>query len=124
MPIGGGYPSLLSQGFDVRLVLILIIVSLVGPPAFAKSEPRRRECHRLTSQIARYEGDVERARERGDELWENATREHIGRLSERRVSRCPQFADDGAAARRWRQFGQMLGTAAKLAAKYFTMGAY
>ena len=106
----------------MRLVVIVIIVCLVGPPAFAKSEPRRRECHRLTSQITRYEGDVERARERGNELWENATLEHIERLSERRASRCSQYVeDDGASLRR---FGRMLGTAAKLAAKYFTMGAF
>ena len=98
----------------MRLVVIMIIVCLVGPPAFAKSEPRRRECHRLTSQIARYEGDVELARERGNELWENATLEHIERLSERRARRCSQYVkDDGAGLRR---FGQMLGKAAKLAA--------
>ena len=106
----------------MRLVVIMIVVCLVGPPAFAKSEPRRRECHRLTSQIARYEGDVERARERGNELWEDATLAHIERLSERRASRCPQYAEDKTAAMRMRQFGRMLGTAAKLAARYFTMG--
>ena len=108
----------------MRLVVFVIIMCFLAPPAFAKSEPRRRECHRLTSQIARYEGDVERARERGNELWENATLQHIERLSERRSSRCSQYAEDKAAAIRMRQFGQMLGKAAKLAAKYFTMGAF
>jgi hypothetical protein len=106
----------------VRLLVIAIIFCFLAPPAFARSEPRRRECHRLTSQIARYEGDVERARERGNELWENATLEHIERLSERRASRCSQYVkDDGAGLRR---FGRMLGKAAELAAKYFTMGAF
>ena len=111
----------------MRLVLILIIAALVGPPAFAASEPPRRECHRLTSQIARYEGDVKLAQERGNELWENATKQQIERLSERRLSRCPEYAEREAAAKvaaAWRRFGQMLGTAAKLAAKYFTMGAF
>lgn len=107
----------------MRLALILIIVSLVGPPAFAQSEPPRRECHRLTSQIARYEGDVKLAQERGNDLWENATRDQIQRLSERRASRCPQYADDGGAAA-MRRFVKMLATAAKLAAKYFTMGGF
>jgi len=106
----------------MRLVVIVIIVCLVGPPAFAKPEPQRRECHRLTSQIARYEGDVELARERGNELWEKATLQHIERLSERRVSRCPQYAEDKGAA--MREFARMLGTAAKLAARYFTMGGF
>ena len=104
----------------MRLVAIAIIVLLLGPPAFAKAKPQRRECHRLTSQIARYEGDVERARERGKELWERATLEHIERLSERRAQRCPQYAKDPGAA--LRRVGQMLSTAAKLAARYFTMG--
>jgi hypothetical protein len=108
----------------VRLVVFVIIMCLLGPPAFAKSEPRRRECHRLTSQITRYEGDVELARERGNELWENATLAHIDRLSQRRASRCSQYDEEKIAAMRMRQFGQMLGKAAKLAAKYFTMGAY
>ena len=106
----------------MRLAAIVIILCLVGPSAFAKSEPQRRECHRLTSQIARYEGDVKLAQERGNELWENATREQINRLSERRVSRCPQFAEDKGKA--MREFARMLSTAAKLAAKYFTMGAF
>ncbi len=104
----------------MRLAAIVILVLLLCPPAFAKAEPRRRECNRLTSQIARYEGDVERARERGNELWEKATLEHIERLSERRVNRCPQYAKDPSAA--LRRMGQMLGTAARLAASYFTMG--
>jgi hypothetical protein len=108
----------------VRLVVIAIILFFLAPPAFAKSEPRRRECHRLTSQIARYEGDVERARERGNELWENATLAQIERLSERRASRCPEYGEDKTAAMRMREFGQMLGKAAKLAARYFTMGAF
>ena len=104
----------------MRLGVILIIVCLVGPPALASAEPGRRECHRLTNQIARYEGDVERARERGNELWENATLQHIERLSERRVSRCPEYAKNNDAA--LRRFGRMLGVAAQLAARYFTMG--
>ena len=108
----------------MRLVVIVIISCFLAPPAFAKSEPRRRECHRLTSQIARYEGDVELARERGNELWESATLEHIERLSQRRAGRCSQYAEDKTAAMRMRQFGQMLGKAAKLAAKYFTSGAF
>jgi hypothetical protein len=104
----------------VRLAAIVIIVLLLGPPALAKTEPQRRECHRLTSQIARYEGDVELARERGNELWEKATLEQIERLSQRRVSRCPQYAKDPNAA--LRRVGRMLGTAARLAVSYFTWG--
>ena len=106
----------------MRLAVIVIILCLVGPPAFAKPESRRRECHRLTSQIDRYEGDVKLAQERGNELWENATKEHIERLSERRVSRCPQFAKDKGRA--MREFARLIKVAARAAAKYFTMGAF
>lgn len=112
----------------MRLLIIAVVLLLLGPPAFAKSEPRRRECHRLTSQIARYEGDVERAKERGNELWEEATLQQIERLSTRRAKRCPEYAEAENAARRaamkMRQFGQMLGSAAKAAAKYFTSGMF
>ena len=106
----------------MRLAAIVIILCLVGPSAFAKSEPQRRECHRLTSQIARYEGDVKLAQERGNELWENATKQQIDRLSERRVSRCPQYAEDKGRA--MREFARLIKVAAKAAAKYFTMGAF
>ncbi len=106
----------------MRLATIIIIVFLVAPPVLAKTEPQRRECHRLTNQIARYEGDVERARERDNELWENATLDHIERLSQRRASRCPQYSEENRAAMRMRRLGQFLGSAAQLAARYFTMG--
>lgn len=120
MPIGGVNSYAVSERCDVRLAAIVIIVFLVALPALAKPGPQRRECHRLTSQIARYEGDVDRARERGNELWENATLEHIDRLSDRRASRCPQYAEDKGAS--LRRLGRALGTAAALAARYFTMG--
>ena len=111
----------------MRLAAIAIILCLTSSPAFAKSEPLRRECNRLTSQIERYEGDVELAKERDNELWEDATKAQIARLSERRINRCPEYANEGAAAKAaeaWRKFGQMMTTAAQVAAKYFTMGAY
>jgi hypothetical protein len=110
----------------VRLAAIVLILCLAGP-AFAKQEPLRRECHRLNTQIARYQGDVKLAQERGNELWENATKQQIERLRDRRAKRCPGYEEREAAeaiAAAWRRFGQFLGTAAALAAKYFTMGAY
>ena len=106
----------------MRLAAIAIILCLVGVPSFAKSEPQRRECHRLTSQIERYEGDVKLAQERGNELWENATKQQIDRLSERRASRCPQYAEDKGKA--MREFARLIKVAARTAAKYFTMGAF
>ena len=106
----------------MRLAAIVIILCLVGSPAFAKSESRRGECNRLTNQIARYEGDVKLAQERGNELWEDATRAQIDRLSERRVNRCPQYAEDKGKA--MREFKRLIKVAAKAAAKYFTMGAF
>ena len=120
MPIGGVNSCVASEGCGMRLVAIMIIVFLVGPPALARTDPQPRECHRLTNQIARYEGDVERARQRENELWENATLKQIERLSQRRASRCPQYAEDKGVS--MRRLGRLIGTAAQLAARYFTMG--
>ncbi len=85
------------------------------------AEPHRRECVRLTKQIGRYMDDVERARDRDNELWENATLQQIDRLATRRARLCPQYAhkDDPTL----RRLAALLGSAAKLAARYFTFGA-
>ena len=104
-----------------RTLGILLLAVLLGAPAAAQPQPYRGECRRLTKQIARYVGDVERAQERGNELWEHATLQHIDRLASRRASLCPQYAQNRNDP--LRRLGRMLGAAASLAAKYFTFGA-
>ena len=87
----------------------------------------RGECRRLSNQIDHYEGTVlPMAIERGNRAWANATNAHIERLWHRRADLCPQYAAERTmlrrAAARVRQFNQMLATAARAAATYFTGG--
>lgn len=111
------------------LVVLLFVASLAAPAAgqtveqsFPMQMPHRAECIKLTKQLIRYAGDVERARERGNELWEEATMQHIGRLTVRRQELCPQIVAQEDPA--LRKIGQLLGLAAIAALKYFTWGAF
>jgi hypothetical protein len=89
-------------------------------PEIPDRMPHRRDCVRLTKQIARYVDDAELAHQRGNELWERATLQHIDRLAARRAELCPQLVQRDDSMER---LAALLGEAAKLAAKYFTMGA-
>jgi len=102
------------------LWICALALALLAAPAFGQAAKRpRRECVKLSQQIARYADDVERARQRDNELWEKATLDHIDRLAARRGELCPEYAQDDTMKR----VAELLGAAAKLAAKYFTMGA-
>jgi hypothetical protein len=105
--------------------LIAAVLCGAAPAGAAEPElparmPHRRECMRLTKQIARYVDDAERANAAGNELWERSTLQHIDRLAARRAHLCPQLVQRDRSMER---LAALLGEAAKLAAKYFTMGA-
>ena len=87
------------------------------PPAAGKGGYRG-ECRRITKQIAHYARVVDRARERKSELWEEHTLQHIGRLSERRVRLCPEYAKKSYG----KELVALLRLAAKVAVTVFTMG--
>lgn len=76
------------------------------------------DCKRLTRQIGHYARVADMARERDNELWEQHTMAHIGRLSERRQQLCPQYAQRPAGE----QLLKMLKNAAKIAMTLFTWG--
>ena len=78
----------------------------------------RGECRRMTRQIAHYADVVDMARARDNDLWAEATIQHIGRLTERRARLCPQYADTPAGE----QLMKLLRLAGKVALKMFTMG--
>lgn len=101
------------------LAILVLAVTCCAAPAFGQAQPQHRECVKLTNQIERYVGDVERARERDNELWERATLEHIDRLAQRRAQRCPEYAKDDETMKR---LAKLLRTAGRLALRYFTMG--
>jgi hypothetical protein len=108
------------MGMARGLAIAILLVAFAAPPAFAQAQPHRRECVKLTNQIERYAGDVQRARERGNELWENATIQHIERLADRRARLCPEYAKNDQTMK---QLAALLRTAGRMAVRYFTFGA-
>lgn len=103
-----------SAAFGLGLAL-LAAVPASAQYNQAPKEPR--ECRRITNQMERYADDIGRARERGNELWEASLVQHVNKLQERRVARCPQYAKDNSAAIFW---NKVITVAAKAAWKYFT----
>jgi len=105
---------------------LLLSAVLLALPAAADPLPPsayypHKDCRRLTRQIAHYADVADMARERNDDLWEQSTLDHIGRLSERRQRLCPQYADKPAGAE-LRKMLAMLRDAAKIAARLYTWG--
>ena len=79
------------------LVLACLLFAPLAMPAAAEPLPPtahypHRDCRRLTRQIAHYADVADMARARDNEVWEEHTIDHIGRLSERRAKLCPQYA--------------------------------
>jgi hypothetical protein len=104
-----------------RFVMVVLLIWLLPVGASAGA----RECRKLTNQISHYEGVVDMARSRGNDLWEAETRRHIGRLSDRRARMCPQYAQsDNAGVRLAKATARLASVAAKAAAHYFTFGWY
>jgi hypothetical protein len=101
----------------MRIAAAITLGLLLGAaPAAAQynQAPREpRECTRLTNQIQRYEGDIQR----GNDLWERAMEQQVERLDARRVERCPQYAKSNVGAK---LFAKAVDVAAKAAWKYFT----
>jgi tRNA splicing ligase len=89
-------------------------------PAAASAAGHQKECRRITRQIAYYEGVVDQAQERGNELWERATRDQIDRLDERRTSLCPEYAHKTLVV----DMREVVKTAGEIALKVFTFGTY
>jgi hypothetical protein len=78
------------------------------------------ECKRLTKQMARYKDVAKMAHERGDELWEASTKQHVKRLTERRARRCPELVQrEKEEQERAMKIARMIKKAAKAAATYF-----
>ena len=91
-------------------------VALAGSPA---------ECARLMRQIHHYQDMSDRAVERDSEMWEGRMDIQVELLKSQLLARCPDWANDDAAAREAaRQFAQFLKLAARVALTFFTMGAF
>jgi hypothetical protein len=107
-------------------IACLLLCAPLALPAAADPLPPsahypHKDCRRLTRQIARYAEVADMARERDNELWEEHTLAHIGRLSERRARLCPQYAKKPAGEELLKMLA-MLRDAAKIAARLYTWG--
>jgi hypothetical protein len=124
----GVYPNI------VLAIVVLLLATAMAIPASA-SKPLlagetgnyRGECRKLTKQIDHYERSVlPLAISRGNPKWERATKDQIGRLWHRRADLCPAYDRQrtllARAAEQVRQFNQMIATAAKGAAAFFSGG--
>lgn len=114
----------------LRVVLFAITVALAvsSLPSLALAGRDHPDCKRITKQITRYEGVVEMAEDRGNELWAKATQDHVTRLELRRANECPQYAEELRERSRMRWLAYETNRAFKSAAKgfmqYMSMGAY
>ncbi len=88
--------------------------------AAVRNERKPRSCKVIAKQIARYEGVVVMAQERGDERWEEGTRAHIARLTAQQQRRCPQDPGPSNAE----QAARLLRLAAVGFMKAMTFGAF
>ena len=99
-------------------IIVMLVVGLWAGPAMAQQKPHRRECIKLTQQIARYERDAGWAQDRGDDLWEQSNLNQVNRLSSRRERLCPEYRSPDYAA----QFAAFVDVAARVAVRYFLAG--
>lgn len=101
--------------------------SLLGlPPADEPDRPdvdpktiNVAQCRRIAKQISHFETVKDRAEDRDNVLWAKATQDHIDRLESQWWTKCDDGEDEFAKA-----FSRALKTAARVAVKYFTFGAY
>ena len=96
-----------------------------GPRAFTN----RQACRRMTKQINHFEKTVlVMAKDRGNDMWEQATENQISRLKHQRADKCPEYHKQRTVLARAKeqadQMKQMMAAAAKGAAKYFSGGAF
>ncbi len=100
----------------MRSLAILVLATMLLTPALASAQqkPHRRECIKLTQQIARYERDARWANDRGNDLWEDASLAKMDSLADRRARLCPEFREQNP----FRDLAIVVAKAAELALKY------
>jgi hypothetical protein len=94
------------------------MVCMIAGPLLAANTRNRGDCRRMTRQMARYDRDAKWADQRGDQLWEDASKHRVHQLAERRAERCPQYKKPNPLT----QVADFIAAAAKAAAPYFIPG--
>ena len=106
---------------------ILIALFLTLTPSISGARESKHhfgQCRQLTKQLEHYSGVAEMARQRNNASWERATEAQMTRLSNRRYRLCPQWGLETRAQQVMAQARQIVKSAAKAAAKYFSGGLY
>jgi hypothetical protein len=101
-----------------RIGSLALVIALIAGPALAVNKANRGECKRMTRQIARYERDAKWADQRGNELWEDASKDRVKELKERREDRCAQYKKKNPLV----AVANLVANAAKAAAPYVIPG--
>jgi hypothetical protein len=101
-----------------RALGVVLAILWIAGPGLAVNTPHRGDCRKLTRQIARYERDAKWADQRGNALWEDASRDRAKALTARRDDLCPQYKKPNPLA----QAADLIAAAAKAAAPYFIPG--
>ena len=105
-----------------RIVVGLVLAQSLLVPASVADAAGAAVCARYGRQIAHFEGMVDRAKARENELWTARTQQHVDRLRAIAEPQCPQLKD-GAAAQA-EAFADLLKFAGRAALTYFTFGAF
>lgn len=107
----------------MRILALAALAALWLLPALAAADEfHGNECRRTEKQIAHFQDVLTLAQERDNELWEDATRQHIDRLQTRLEQRCPEHVKANAIARAAAETRALLKLAAQAAITYFTGG--
>ncbi len=104
----------------MRLAVIAFGLCLLLMPALASAESSL-ECRRMTQSIAHYQRMHERAKQLGNPMWTERTKQQVRLLEDKRAMTCPEYSANAEAARAFRTLSKI---AAKAAVKYFTFGAF
>jgi hypothetical protein len=107
-----------------RALGVVLAILMIAGPILAANTPHRGDCRKMTRQIARYERDAKWADQRGNALWEDASKDRAKSLTLRRNDMCPQYKKPNPLAQAAAKAADMIAAAAKAAAPYFIPGPY
>jgi IS30 family transposase len=107
----------------MRFVIVVISLTLLAAgPAAAIQKANRGQCRQIAKQLEQHAVTVERAVNRGNVQWAEATLQYMERLDTRRARLCPDLYPQGSAEKAMEEMRRLLVTAGKLALKFFTLG--
>ena len=98
--------------------IALGLALLLPAPALANVN---NQCNYLTTQVEHYGGMYKRAKDMGNEVWEERIGAHLENLVEQRAAKCPEFTKDD---RTMRILAALFKLGAQAAVTYFTMGVF